>query len=212
MIYTLPKLDYAYDALEPHIDAKTMEIHYSKHHQAYVDNLNKAILDSGLEDITLDGIFEKASELPPVIRNNAGGHYNHSLFWKLLTPDGTKEPSGSLADAINATFGSFANFQEKFTAAAMGRFGSGWVWLYLNEDNKLDIGTTPNQDNPLMIYAAIKGQPVLALDLWEHAYYIAYQNRRVDYINQFWNIINWNIAEELYITINNNRHYEYTGI
>lgn len=197
MIYTLPQLDYAYDALEPYIDAKTMEIHHSKHHQAYVDNLNKAIVEFDLEDLTLVELFNQASTLPPVIRNNAGGHYNHSLFWKLISPKPSK-PSGKLLEAIDATFGSFATFAEKFTTAAMSRFGSGWVWLFVNEEGKLEIGTTPNQDNPLMLHTTIKGQPVLALDVWEHAYYITYQNRRPDYVSQFWNIINWDFAGELY--------------
>ncbi|MDV6170087.1 superoxide dismutase [Flavobacterium sp. DG1-102-2] len=202
MTYILPKLEYAYNALEPFIDAKTMEIHHAKHHQAYVDNLNKGLQDSGYEDLTLDEIFEKASELPPVLRNNSGGHYNHSLFWKLLTPNAKKEPTGQLAEAINVTFGSFTAFQEKFAAAAMGRFGSGWTWLFVNEENKLEIGSTPNQDNPIMLHTTIKGIPVLALDVWEHAYYISYQNRRADYITQFWNIINWDFAEKLYTNAN----------
>lgn len=198
MIYTLPQLEYAYDALEPYIDAKTMEIHHSKHHQAYVTNLNNAITEFGLEDLTLDELFNQASALPPVIRNNAGGHYNHSLFWKLIAPGGSKTPVGNLANAIDETFGSFTIFTEKFAAAALGRFGSGWVWLFLNDEDKLEIGTTPNQDNPLMLHTTIKGKPVLALDVWEHAYYITYQNRRPDYVSQFWNIINWDFAEELY--------------
>lgn len=198
MIYTLPKLQYAYDALDPYIDAKTMEIHHSKHHQAYVDNLNKAIAELDIEDTTLEYLFKQASALPPVIRNNGGGHYNHSLFWNLITPGGNTNPVGNLASAINETFGSFANFTEQFTAASMGRFGSGWVWLYLNEEGRLAIGTTPNQDNPLMLHTTIKGRPILALDVWEHAYYITYQNRRADYVSQFWNIINWDVAEELY--------------
>jgi len=198
MIYKLPKLDYAYNALEPYIDAKTMEIHHSKHHQAYIDNLNKAVAEFDLEDLSLEDLFNKASDLPPVIRNNSGGHYNHSLFWKLIAPGEDKTPIGSLAIAIDETFGSFATFTEKFAAAAMSRFGSGWVWLFANEEGVLEIGTTPNQDNPLMLHTTVKGKPVLALDVWEHAYYITYQNRRPDYVGQFWNIVNWKFAEELY--------------
>ncbi|MGL2999513.1 superoxide dismutase [Flavobacterium sp. RSSB_23] len=203
--YSLPKLPYSYDALEPHIDKLTMEIHHSKHHQAYVTNLNKAIetLDKGIVDKAknLSSIFENMSLFPEAIRNNGGGHYNHSLFWNLMKPNGGGEPKGKLGEAINATFGSFDAFKKQFADAAAKRFGSGWAWLVVS-NGKLTITSTPNQDNPLMNLPTIvaKGKPVLALDVWEHAYYLKNQNRRADYIASFWNVVNWEAAEALFIS------------
>ena len=201
--FELPKLPYAYDAIEPFIDKQTMEIHHSKHHKAYIDNLNKALSSpiEGLETApSLDSIFAKCSGLPAVIRNNAGGHYNHSLFWNLMKPnkdDASNLPSGKLADAITATFGSFEEFKKQFSDAALKRFGSGWAWLYQQGD-KLKIGSTPNQDNPLMNNAEINGKPLLALDVWEHAYYLKYQNKRNEYIANWWNVVNWDaVAQQL---------------
>jgi superoxide dismutase, Fe-Mn family len=202
-LYTLPKLNYGFDALEPHIDKQTMEIHYGKHHNAYVKNLNDAIngLDSDLKlkAATLESIFENINKFPDAIRNNAGGHYNHSVFWTLMQKEGTGSPVGKLAEAITRDFGSFTNFKQEFTNASMKRFGSGWCWLVL-KDGKLEIGSTANQDNPLMKLKGkgIKGKPVLALDVWEHAYYLKNQNRRVDYINAWWQVVNWQEAERLF--------------
>ena len=202
-IYTLPKLAYSYDALEPHIDVTTMEIHHKKHHQGYVTNLNKAIesLDKNLIDQskTLENIFEKISKFPDSVRNNAGGHYNHSLFWTLMKPNGGGNPKGKLAEAINNDFGSFEEFKKQFSDASMKRFGSGWAWLVV-QDGKLVIGSTANQDNPLMRLRGkgLKGKPVLALDVWEHAYYLKNQNRRADYLTSFWNVVNWDAAENLF--------------
>ncbi len=196
--FTLPALPYSYDALEPHIDKMTMEIHHDKHHKAYVDNLNKALPGGG----KLEEIIAKISTQPMSVRNNGGGHYNHSLFWQLMKPAGGGTPSGVLLDAIRKSFDSFENFQKKFGEAASTRFGSGWAWLVVDNsvlDNKvLKIGSTPNQDNPLMDISDFKGQPVLALDVWEHAYYLKNQNRRADYINSWWNVVNWDKANELY--------------
>lgn len=203
--YTLPKLPYSYDALEPHIDKLTMEIHYSKHHQAYVTNLNKAIetLDKSIVDKakSLSSIFENMNLFPEAIRNNGGGHYNHSLFWNLMKPNGGGEPKGKLGEAIITTFGSFDAFKKQFADAAAKRFGSGWAWLVVR-NGKLTITSTPNQDNPLMNLPTIvaKGKPVLALDVWEHAYYLKNQNRRADYIASFWNVVNWDTAESLFIS------------
>lgn len=207
--YTLPDLPYGYDALEPHIDAMTMEIHHLKHHQAYVTNLNKALESSDATVLspsvlgpspTLENIFNKVAKLPPAIRNNAGGHYNHSLFWTLIKPNGGGEPKGKLAEAITKSFGSFAEFKKQFGDAATKRFGSGWVWLVVS-DGKLVITSTANQDNPLMNLDSveIKGTPILALDVWEHAYYLKNQNRRADYIASWWNVVNWETAESLYV-------------
>lgn len=207
--YTLPALPYAYDALEPHIDKLTMEIHHSKHHKAYVDNMNKALetVDGNVlgSPQTFENIFEKVAKLPPALRNNAGGHYNHSLFWSLMNPpkggvNTTNEPKGKLADAIKTTFGSFDEFKKQFADAGMKRFGSGWAWLVKTKEGKLVITSTPNQDNPLMNLESIevKGAPVLALDVWEHAYYLKNQNRRADYISSWWNVVNWETAEKLY--------------
>jgi Fe-Mn family superoxide dismutase len=190
MAFTLPNLPYAFNALEPHIDARTMEIHHGKHHNAYVTNLNNAIAGTDAEKLSIEEICKNISKYPVAVRNNGGGHYNHSLFWTILTPAGGS-PSGMLADSINSAFGSFDEFKTKFSAAAAGRFGSGWAWLIVDSSGKLAITSTPNQDNPLMDVAETSGTPILGLDVWEHAYYLNYQNRRPDYIAAFWNIINW---------------------
>ncbi len=203
--FTLSVLPYTYDALEPHIDKLTMEIHHSKHHQAYVTNLNKALetIDNSIlgSNYTFENIFDKIEKLPVAIRNNAGGHYNHSLFWILMKPNGGGQPKDKLAAAINTSFGSFDEFKKKFTESAMNRFGSGWAWLVLNK-SKLTITSTANQDNSLMNVSGIeiKGTPILALDVWEHAYYLKNQNRRADYITSWWNIVNWDAAESLFNT------------
>ena len=191
MAFELPKLPYDFNALEPHIDARTMEIHYTKHHNGYVTNLNNAIAGTEIEKLSLEDICKNISKYPTAVRNNAGGHFNHSLFWTILTDKkGEGEPTGKLAAAIDASFGSFGEFKTQFAAAAATRFGSGWAWLCGNE-GKLFICSTPNQDNPLMDVAEKKGTPILGIDVWEHAYYLNYQNRRPDYITAFWNIINW---------------------
>lgn len=192
MPFELPKLAYDYNALEPHIDAATMEIHHTKHHGAYVNNLNNAVKDTLAAELSLEEILKNVSQYSPVIRNNGGGHYNHSLFWTLLSPSGGGKPTGDLAAAIDKHFGSFDVFKEQFSAAAAGRFGSGWAWLTDTGGGKLVISSTPNQDNPLMDVAEVKGYPLLGLDVWEHAYYLKYQNRRPEYIAAFWNLVNWN--------------------
>lgn len=191
MAFTLPALPYAFNALEPHIDARTMEIHHGKHHNAYVTNLNNAIAGTDAEKLSLEEINKNISQYPAAVRNNGGGHYNHSLFWTILGPNGGGAPTGALAEAINAAFGSFDEFKTKFAAAAAGRFGSGWAWLIKDASGKLAITSTPNQDNPLMDVAEVKGTPILGLDVWEHAYYLHYQNRRPDYVTAFWNVVNW---------------------
>jgi Fe-Mn family superoxide dismutase len=197
MPFTLPPLPYAYDALEPHIDARTMEIHHTKHHNAYVTNLNNAIAGTEAESLTIEDICRNISKYPVAVRNNGGGHYNHTLFWNVMGPAGGGSPAGALGDAINASFGSFDEFKTKFANAAATRFGSGWAWLVAN-DSGLVICSTPNQDNPLMDIAEVKGTPVLGIDVWEHAYYLHYQNRRPDYISAFWNVIDWNaVAKNL---------------
>jgi Fe-Mn family superoxide dismutase len=196
--FTLPELPYAFNALEPHIDAMTMEIHHGKHHKGYVDNLNKAILEKKIEERSLEKILSKVSSYPTAVRNNGGGHYNHSLFWKLLKPGGAGKPDGTLWDAMESIYGTLENFQEKFNAVAAARFGSGWTWLVVN-NGKLEIGSTPNQDNPLMDVSELKGIPVLALDVWEHAYYLKYQNKRADYVKAWWNLVNWSEAEKNFI-------------
>ena len=199
--FELAKLPYVYDALEPFIDKQTMEIHHSKHQKAYIDNLNKALsvpVEGLTNEDTLETIFSKITKLPVSIRNNGGGHYNHSLFWNLMKPnkDGaTNLPTGKLADAINSTFGSIEEFKKQFSDAALKRFGSGWAWLYKQGD-KLKIGSTPNQDNPLMENAEISGKPLLALDVWEHAYYLKYQNKRNEYISNWWNVVNWDAVSQ----------------
>jgi Fe-Mn family superoxide dismutase len=197
-MFELPSLPYAFEALEPHIDARTMEIHHGKHHQAYVNNLNNALKDNAdAAGKSLEEILASMSKFPMAVRNNGGGHWNHSLFWQLLSPTGGGLPSGKLADAITASFGSFDAFKEQFNTAATTRFGSGWAWLVLHGD-KLVVTSTANQDNPLMDIAEVKGTPILALDVWEHAYYLHYQNRRPDYIGAFWNVVNWEKASALF--------------
>ena len=195
MAFTLPELPYAHNALEPHIDAQTMQIHHGKHHQAYVDNLNKAIAGTEHENKSLEELIASAGTISPAVRNNGGGHWNHSFFWEILGPNAGGQPSGALADAINQTFGSFDAFKEKFNTAGATRFGSGWAWLVV-KDGKLEITSTPNQDNPLMDVAEVKGTPVLGVDVWEHAYYLKYQNRRPEYLAAFWNVVNWNKVSE----------------
>jgi Fe-Mn family superoxide dismutase len=196
-MFELPALTYAFNALEPHIDARTMEIHHGKHHQAYVNNLNNAVKGNAAEGKSLEELMHEVSKYSMAIRNNGGGHWNHSLFWTLLSPTGGGNPTGKLADDIAATFGSFETFKEQFNTAATTRFGSGWAWLVVH-DGKLVVTSTPNQDNPLMDIAEVKGTPILGLDVWEHAYYLHYQNRRPDYINAWWNVVNWNKVAELY--------------
>lgn len=191
MAFELPALPYAPDALEPHIDKATMEIHHGKHHQAYVTNLNKAIEGTELASKSLEEILKNISKASPAVRNNGGGHYNHSLFWQLLSPKSAGKPSGELAAAIDKKFGSFDKFKEEFNNAGATRFGSGWAWLIVTEGGELKVTSTPNQDNPLMDVAEVKGFPLLGLDVWEHAYYLKYQNRRPDYIGAFWNLVNW---------------------
>ena len=193
MPFTLSPLPYAHEALEPHIDTLTMQIHHGKHHQAYVDNLNKAIAGTPHENKSIEQLVKEAGSISVAVRNNGGGHWNHTFFWESLAPNAGGQPSGKLAEAINATFGSFAAFQEKFAAAGMTRFGSGWAWLIVKE-GKLEICSTPNQDNPLMDVAEVKGTPILGVDVWEHAYYLKYQNRRADYLGAFWQVINWNVV------------------
>ncbi|UOQ66881.1 superoxide dismutase [Hymenobacter volaticus] len=191
MAFELPQLPYAYDALEPHIDAQTMEIHHSKHHQAYVTNLNNAIAGTELEGKSLEDLMQNIASAPAAVRNNGGGHWNHSLFWTVLGPNGGGEPTGAIGEAITQSFGSYEKFKEEFTKAATTRFGSGWAWLCKQADGSLKICSTPNQDNPLMPDAGCAGTPVLGLDVWEHSYYLKYQNRRPDYIAAFYNAINW---------------------
>lgn len=195
MAFELPKLDYDYKALEPHIDARTMEIHHTKHHNAYVTNLNNAIEGTDAEKLNLEQIMANVSKYGPAVRNNGGGHYNHTLFWQIMSPQGGGNPSGDLANAINNSFGSFDKFKEEFNKAAATRFGSGWAWLIVH-DGGLMVTSSPNQDNPLMDLAEVKGTPILGLDVWEHAYYLNYQNRRPDYIGAFWNVINWKAVAE----------------
>lgn len=195
--FSLPALPYDFKALEPHIDAMTMEIHYLRHHKAYVDNLNKACADNKIKAGSIEELLSTVSKYPMAVRNNGGGHYNHSLFWKLMKTNGGGLPTGAVAEAINTTFGSFDAMKAKFSEAAKSRFGSGWAWLVVR-DGKLEIGSTPNQDNPLMDISEFKGKPILALDVWEHAYYLKYQNKRVDYITAWFNTINWDMVNELY--------------
>src|SRR6188472_4545650 len=197
MAFTLPALPYAHDALEPHIDTLTMQIHHGKHHQAYVDNLNKAIAGTPNESKSIEELVAVAGTISPAVRNNGGGHWNHSFFWEILAPGAGGSPTGALADAINAAFGSFDAFKEKFAAAGVGRFGSGWAWLIV-KDGKLEISSTPNQDNPLMDVAEVKGKPILGVDVWEHAYYLKYQNKRPDYLKAFWSVVNWDKVAERY--------------
>ena len=198
MAFTLPALPYATDALEPSIDKLTMEIHHGKHHQAYVTNLNKALEGKPEADWSIEDIVKSISKFPPAVRNNGGGHYNHSLFWTILGPGAGGEPTGPLADAITSTFGSFADFKTKVNEAGATRFGSCWAWLIVTPDKKLAVTSTPNQDNPLMDIAEVKGTPIFGIDVWEHAYYLKYQNRRPDYLAAVWSVINWNHVAELY--------------
>ena len=196
--FTQPPLPYAYNALEPSIDAATMEIHYSKHHKAYVDNLNKGVVGTEYEKMTIEQLNSSVSEsTPAVIRNNGGGTWNHTFFWNCMAPNAGGNPTGVLADAIIAQWGDVEQFKEAFKKAALSQFGSGWAWLIV-ADNKLAIVTTPNQDNPLMLVSPAKGTPILAIDVWEHAYYLKYQNKRAAYIDQFWNVVDWKTVESRY--------------
>lgn len=197
LVFSQVALPYAYAALEPHIDALTMEIHYSRHHAAYVKNVNEAIAAEGITYTTPEAFFAHVSKLSARARNNGGGAWNHNFFWQVMKPGGGGRPSGKVAEALDAAFGSFEKFQEQFNAAAMGRFGSGWAWL-VNDNGKLKIGSTPNQDNPLMDVSELKGIPLLALDVWEHAYYLKYQNKRNEYVAAWWNVVNWDeVAKRL---------------
>jgi len=196
MAFELPALPYATDALEPHIDKMTMEIHHDKHHQAYVTNLNKALEGKPEANQQIEELLKNIDKFPAAVRNNGGGHYNHSLFWEVIGPNKGGEPKGALADAIKAAFGSFADFKTKFAEAGATRFGSGWAWLIVTADKKVAVCSTPNQDNPLMSIAEVKGTPILGMDVWEHAYYLKYQNRRPDYIAAFWNVVNWDAVSE----------------
>ena len=191
MAFELPPLTYDYSALEPHIDTKTMEIHHDKHHAAYVTNLHKALEGNEAANWTLEQILKSVSKFPAAVRNNGGGHYNHTLFWLIMKANGGGNPTGDVGGAIDRDFGGFDKFKEQFTNAGVTRFGSGWAWLIVNEGGKLQVTSTPNQDNPLMDVAEVKGTPILGMDVWEHAYYLKYQNRRPDYIASFWNVINW---------------------
>jgi superoxide dismutase, Fe-Mn family len=191
MNYIFPELPYAYDALEPYFDKMTMEIHHTRHHRTYFDKFTAAIANTEHSAKSLEELFRNMSSLPAAFRNHGGGLYNHSLYWEILSPKGGGEAKGKLADTLKSDFGTFAEFQAKFSEAAANRFGSGWAWLIVNQDGKLQVTSSANQDNPLMDIAEVKGQPILGLDVWEHAYYLKYQNRRPDYINAFWNIVNW---------------------
>lgn len=201
MSFELPNLDYGFDALEPHIDTQTMQIHHGKHHNAYVGKLNDAISGTELESKTIEEILTNISSTSPAVRNNGGGHYNHTLFWKILSPNGGGNPSSDLASAIDKDFGSFDEFKNQFSNAAATRFGSGWAWLCVS-DGKLKVFSTPNQDNPLMDDSNCLGKPILGLDVWEHAYYLKYQNLRPQYIEAFWNVVNWQEVEKLYQSSN----------
>lgn len=196
-MFELPSLPYEFAALEPHIDARTMEIHHGKHHQAYVNNLNNAVKGNAGEGKSLEELMANVSKYSMAVRNNGGGHWNHSLFWQLMSPAGGGNPEGKLLSDITTAFGSIEAFKEQFNTAATTRFGSGWAWLVVH-DGKLVVTSTPNQDNPLMDIAEVKGTPILGLDVWEHAYYLHYQNRRPDYINAWWNVVNWKKVDELY--------------
>jgi len=195
MSFQLPTLKYDYKALEPYIDALTMEIHHTKHHGAYTNNLNAAIEGTSLSSLSIEDILKDISKHSPAVRNNGGGYYNHNLFWETMSPNGGGEPKGELLKSIIKNFGSFAEFKEKFNSAASTRFGSGWAWLVLS-NSELKVFSTPNQDNPLMDVSEIKGFPLLGLDVWEHAYYLKYQNRRPEYIQNFWNVVDWNYVEK----------------
>jgi len=196
MAFELPALAYATDALEPHVDKMTMEIHHGKHHQAYVDNLNKALAGTDGANQKIEDIIKNISKYPMAVRNNGGGHFNHTLYWSIMSPNGGGTPSGDLAKAIDAAFGSFDEFKKKFAEAGMTRFGSGWSWLSVAADGKLQVSSTPNQDSPVMDIAEVKGTPILGMDVWEHAYYLKYQNRRADYVAAFMNVVNWDAVSE----------------
>jgi Fe-Mn family superoxide dismutase len=196
MAFELPALAYATDALEPHIDKMTMEIHHGKHHQAYVDNVNKALAGTEGENLKIEDLMKSISKYPMAVRNNGGGHFNHTLYWSVMSPNGGGAPSGDLAKAIDASFGSFDEFKKKFAEAGMTRFGSGWSWLSVSSDGKLQVSSTPNQDNPFMDIAEVKGTPILGMDVWEHAYYLKYQNKRADYVAAFMNVVNWNAVAD----------------
>ncbi len=198
MAFSLPELSYAYDALEPHIDARTMEIHHTKHHAAYTTNLNAAIEGTEMAKMTIEEILANISKYPAAVRNNGGGYYNHNLFWTIMSPDGEGEPSEKMSKAINRDFESFENFKKEFSAAAMSRFGSGWAWLCTDKSGKLFICSTANQDNPLMDAVDAKGTPLLGLDVWEHAYYLNYQNRRADYVSAFFSVVDWQEVTKRY--------------
>lgn len=198
MPFTLPVLPYTYNALEPYLDAQTMEIHHTKHHQAYINNLNAALENNPAATLSIEEIQKQISQHTPAVRNNAGGHYNHTLFWSILTPNTNQTPNGKIAEAINQNFGSFDNFKAEFTKAATTRFGSGWAWLCLKPNKTLCVCSTPNQDNPLMDIAECPGTPLLGIDVWEHAYYLKYQNRRPEYIENFFKIINWEQVNKNY--------------
>lgn len=198
MAFTLPDLPYSFNALEPHIDARTMEIHHGKHHAAYVNNLNAAVAGTEHDNTDLRKLLENVSTLPPAIRNNGGGHWNHSMFWEIMSPKGGGEPTGDLASKMEKIFASFDNFKKEFAKASLARFGSGWTWLCVDDQDNLFISTTPNQDNPLMDVAERHGMPILGLDVWEHAYYLNYQNRRPDYVEAWWNVVNWEEANRRY--------------
>ncbi len=198
MAFQLPTLNYSYDALEPHVDARTMEIHHSKHHQAYVNNVNAALEGTDAANLSIEDIVKNISKYGMPVRNNGGGHWNHSFFWSILSPNGGGQPMGALGDKINVQFGSFEAMKEEFNKAATTRFGSGWAWLCKKADGSLCICSTPNQDNPLMDIAECPGTPIIGLDVWEHAYYLHYQNRRPDYIAAFWNVVDWNQASANY--------------
>ena len=196
MAFELPKLPYALDALEPHVDAKTMEIHHGKHHAAYTTNLNNAIAGTDLEGKTIEEILSKIATASPAVRNNGGGFYNHNLFWEIMSPNGGGLPTGELAQAIDAAFGNFEAFKTAFSTAAATRFGSGWAWLCVHKGGKVEVCSSANQDNPLMEGVGCGGFPILGLDVWEHAYYLNYQNRRPDYMNAFFNVINWDVVAD----------------
>lgn len=196
--HVLAPLPYAHDALEPYIDKMTMEIHHGKHHQAYVNNLNNAIEGTEMQGMTLEEIFKNMSKYPMAVRNNGGGHWNHDLFWQIMSPNGGGKPSGDLLTAIEKRFESFDNFKDKFSTAGATRFGSGWAWLIVDANGELQVTSTPNQDNPLMDVADVKGTPILGVDVWEHAYYLKYQNRRPEYLSNFWNVVNWDEVARRY--------------
>lgn len=198
MAFDLPNLPYSYDALEPHIDARTMEIHHTKHHNGYKTKLNNAIEGTDKDGKSIEDILKNLDMSNSGVRNNGGGYFNHNLFWSIMSPDGGGNPSGALADAINDAYGSFDNFKEKFSEAAAGQFGSGWAWLCVHNGGKVEICSTPNQDNPLMPGVGCGGYPILGLDVWEHAYYLNYQNKRPEYIQAFFNVVNWDKVNELY--------------